>query len=108
MINDLVYSCTSSSIWVCMIEGRFLVANGHTAWKRKSDAVKAFKNSDYWAQLVDDLKQKNPNLIEEGYRHSIWWKDSKVGKELENNIYVELLKTQRVKYIEITPVPDWI
>lgn len=105
MISDSMHSCTSSSIWVCMIEGRFLVAKGHTAWKGKSDAVKAFKNSKYWAQFVNDLKQKNHQLLKEG---SMSWKDNIVGKELENDIYNELLKTKTVKYIEIAPVPNWI
>ena len=39
-INDAKYACTVPSIWVCMIEGRFLVGGrGNTAWKRKSDAA---------------------------------------------------------------------
>ena len=104
--TDAKYACTTSSIWVCMIEGRYLVAKGHTAWKRKSDAVLAFKNSEYWSWVVDGLKVKNPDLVTEGYSGRRWWSDKR-GKELEDNTYQDLLKDETVKYIEIKPIPEW-
>lgn len=112
-INDIKYASTYSSIWVCMIEGRFLKGkSGAMAWGRKNDAVTTFKHSEYWSWIVDGLKEANPNLIEEGYRGyyngTRWWKNRKVGNELEKNAYEELLTSGKVKYIEITPVPDWV
>ena len=101
-------SCTTSSIWVCMINNRFLVAKGHTAWKRKSDAVKAFKYSEYWKDVVEDLKNKHPELCEIGYRNHTWWKSSSDGAKLEQEAYNKLLENKVVKYIEISPVPDWV
>jgi hypothetical protein len=99
-------SCTTSSIWVCMINNRFLVTKGHTAWKHKSDAVKAFKNSEYWKDVVDDLKNKHPEHCEIGYKNHTWWKYD--GAKLEQEAYNKLLENKIVKYIEISPVPDWV
>lgn len=92
-----------------MIDGEFLVAKGHAAWRRKSDAALAFKNSIYWKDIVDELKKNNPNLVEDiGYRNFHWWKDSKKGKELEDAKYAELLESGKVNYYEIEPVPSWV
>lgn len=107
-INDAKYACTTSSIWVCMIEGRFLVAKGHAAWKRKADAVKAFKYSEYWSCVVDELKNNHPDMIDQYYRHYGWWINSREGKKLEDEAYQKLLEDGKVKYIEIEPVPDWV
>ena len=101
-------SCTTKSIWVCMIDGEFLVAKGHTAWRRKSDAVLAFKNSIYWEDVVEALYNEHPDMIYEGYRSRRWWNDSKKGKELEDAKYTELLESGKVHYYEIEPVPSWV
>lgn len=101
-------SCTTSSIWVCMINNRFLVAKGHTAWRRKSDAVKAFKHSEYWKDVVEDLKNKHPEKCETIYRNCTWWKYSSDGAKLEQEAYNKLLENEIVKYIEISPVPEWV
>jgi hypothetical protein len=37
-----------------------------------------------------------------------WWRDRKVGAELEKTAYEELLTSGKVKYVEIKPVPDWV
>lgn len=106
--NDIKYASTYPSIWVCMIEGRFLKGKGGAmAWGRKNDAVTTFKHSEYWEWIVDGLKVNNPNLTEEGYRGRCWWKDRKVGAALEKQAYEELLTSGKVKYIEIEPVPEW-
>jgi hypothetical protein len=92
-----------------MIEGRFLKGKGGAmAWGRKNDAVTTFKHSEYWEWIVAELKANNPNLTEEGYRGGYWWRDRKVGAELEKQAYEELLTSGKVKYIEITPVPEWV
>ena len=101
-------SCTTSSIWVCMINNRFLVAKGHTAWKRKSDAVKAFKYSEYWKDVVEDLKNKHPEEVETWYKNYTSWKYGGKGEQLEQEAYNKLLEDKVVKYIEISPVPDWV
>lgn len=112
-VNDIKYASTYSSIWVCMIEGRFLKGKGGAmAWARKNDAVTTFKHSEYWEWIVDELKTNNPDLVEESYRGyyrgTRWWKNSKAGNELEKAAYEELLTSGKVKYIEITPVPEWM
>jgi hypothetical protein len=106
-VEDAKNNCTVSSIWVCMIEGKFLVAKGHTAWRRKSDVVNAFKNSEYWKQIVDNLMNDNQDQVEETRYHR-WWKYGGQGKELESTAYQELLKNGTVKYYEIEPTPDWV
>lgn len=107
--NDIKYASTYPSIWVCMIEGRFLKGKGGAmAWARKNDAVTTFKHSEYWEWIVDGLKANNPNLTEEGYRGSHWWRDRKAGAELEKTAYEKLLTSGKVKYIEITPAPEWM
>ena len=105
--NEMKYVCTVPSIWVCLIEGRFLVgAKGNTAWKRKSDAAVAFKHSDYWSWIVDGLKNKHPDMVEE-LKYGRWWRTNE-GKDLEEKAYRELLENGTVKYMEISPVPDWV
>lgn len=107
--NDIKCASTYSSIWVCMIEGRFLKGKGGAmAWARKNYAVTTFKNSDYWDWITKGLKENNPNLIETGYRGSLWWKNRKTCEALEKQAYEELLTSGKVKYIEITPIPEWI
>lgn len=107
--NDIKYASTYPSIWVCMIEGRFLKGKGGAmAWARKNDAVTTFKHSEYWEWVVDSLKTNNPNLTEEGYRGRWWWKDRRKGQEIEKQAYEELLTSGKVKYIEITPIPEWV
>jgi hypothetical protein len=107
--NDIKYASTYPSIWVCMIEGRFLKGKGGAmAWGRKNDAVTTFKHSEYWEWIVDELKANNPNLIEDGYRGAHWWRDRRTGAELEKQAYEQLLASGKVKYIEITPIPNWI
>lgn len=104
--NDIKYASTYPSIWVCMIEGRFLKGkSGAMAWRRKNDAVTTFKCSEYWECIVDDLKNTNPNLVEES-KYGRWWINKK-GQELEKVAYEELLTSGKVKYIEITPTPEW-
>lgn len=108
-INDIKYASTYPSIWVCMVEGRFLKGKGGAmAWGRKNDAVTTFKHSEYWEWIVDELKANNPNLIEEGYRGSHWWINRIKGRELEKAAYEELLNTGKVKFIEINPIPEWV
>lgn len=108
-INDIKYASTYPSIWVCMVEGRFLKGKGGAmAWGRKNDAVTTFKHSEYWEWIVDELKANNPNLIEEGYRGSHWWINRIKGQELEKAAYEELLNTGKVKFIEINPIPEWV
>ena len=77
------------------------------AWARKNDAVTTFKHSEYWEWIVDGLKASNPNLTEDIYRGHRWWKDSKKGKELEDQAYNKLIEDKVVKFIEISPVPNW-
>lgn len=107
--NDIKYASTYSSIWVCMIDDRFLKGKGGAmAWRRKCDAVTTFKHSEYWEWIVDGLKKNNPNLVEDsGYRNFRWWKDPKKGKELEEQAYNKLIEDKVVKYIEISPIPNW-
>lgn len=107
--NDIKYASTYPSIWVCMIEGRFLKGKGGTmAWARKNDAVTTFKHSEYWEWIVDELKKNNPNLVDDVYRGLHWWRDCEKGVELEKTAYEELLTSGKVKYIEITPAPGWV
>ena len=47
----------------------------------------------------------NPELIQES-RYGNYWINQK-GVELEKAAYEELLTSGKVKYIEITPVPEW-
>lgn len=105
--NDIKYTSTYPSIWVCMIEGRFLKGKGGAmAWARKNDAVTTFKHSDCWKLIVDELMSNNPELIQES-RYGNYWINQK-GVELEKAAYEELLTSGKVKYIEITPVPGWV
>ena len=105
--NDIKYASTYPSIWVCMIEGRFLKGKGGAmAWGRKNDAVTTFKHSEYWEWIVDGLKANNPDQVEESRFHR-WWKYDGKGKELEKDAYEELLTSGKVKYVEIKPVPEW-
>lgn len=106
--NDIKYASTYPSIWVCMIEGRFLKGkSGAMAWGRKNDVVTTFKCSEYWGWIVDDLKNTNPDLVEDT-KYGRWWTDRKKGRELEKAAYEELITTGKVKYIEITPTPEWV
>lgn len=107
MDKEALYSCTTPSMWVCMINGRFLVSKGHTAWKRKSDAVKTFMHSKYWEDIVEKLQNDNPDQVEETSYHR-WWKYGGTGIKLEQEAYNKLIENQIVKYIEIIPVPDWV
>lgn len=109
-INDIKYASTYPSIWVCMIEGRFLKGKGGAmAWGRKNDAVTTFKHSEYWDWIVDELMKNNPGLVEESYRKGhLWWVNRIKGRELEKAAYEELLNTGKVKFIEINPMPEWI
>ena len=105
-IADVKFVSTISSIWICTIHGRFL-ATKHAAWKRKSDAVLAFKHSEYWGWIVDELKNNNPDKVAEGYRGDLYWKHSEEGQELENQAYKDLIDKGIVKFIEIKPIPEW-
>lgn len=106
--NDIKYVSTYPSIWVCMIEGRFLKGKGGAmAWARKNDAVTTFKHSEYWEWIVDGLKNSNPDQVEESRFHR-WWKYGGKGKGLEKGAYEELLTSGKVKYIEINPIPEWV
>lgn len=109
-INDIKYASTYPSIWVCMIEGRFLKGKGGAmAWGRKNDAVTTFKHSEYWDWIVDELMKNNPDLVEESYRRGYrWWINRVKGQELEKSAYEELLNTGKVKFIEINPMPEWV
>lgn len=109
-INDIKYASTYPSIWVCMIEGRFLKGKGGAmAWGRKNDAVTTFKHSEYWDWIVDELMKNNPGLVEESYRKGhLWWINRIKGQELEKAAYEELLNTGKVKFIEINPIPEWV
>ena len=108
-LNDIKYASTYPSIWVCIIEGRFLKGKGGAmAWGRKNDAVTTFKHSEYWDWIVNELKENNPDLVEEGYRGSHWWINRIKGHELEKQAYEELLNTGKVKFIEINPIPEWV
>ena len=110
-INDIKYVSTYPSIWVCMIEGRFLKGKGGAmAWGRKNDAVTTFRHSEYWEWIVDGLKKDNPDLVEDigGHRSFWWWKDGQKGQELERTAFEELLNTGKVKFIEINPIPEWV
>ena len=105
--NDIKYASTYSSIWVCMIEGRFLKGKGGAmAWARKNDAVTTFKHSEYWSWIVDELKDSHPDMVEE-LKYGRWWRTN-AGKDLEEKAYRELLERGTVKYVEIKPIPDWV
>lgn len=113
-IEDAKNACTVSTIWVCMIDGRFLVSQkGKAGFKRKADAALAFKHSEYWLELVEKLKKDNKelcNISKWGLTQEntvMWWNDNR-GKELEDALYEKLLTDKVVKYYEIEPVPDWV
>lgn len=105
--NDIKYASTYPSIWVCMVEGRFLKGKGGAcAWARKNDAVTTFKHSEYWEWIVDGLKDNHPDMVEE-LKYGRWWRTN-AGKDLEEKTYRELLERGKVKYVEIKPIPDWV
>jgi hypothetical protein len=91
-----------------MIDGKFLVAKGHGAWKRKSDAVLAFKNSDCWKHLEEELKDLHPDEVEHWGRGHRTWKYGGRGKLLTDALYEKLLADGTVSYFEIKPAPGWI
>ena len=86
-LRDNLYIDTTSSIWVCLVEGRYLISNStrqRTSWKRRCNAVAAFKNSNYWKFICRN----------------------KTVQEIED-IYNDYLETGMVKFIEIKPIPVW-
>ena len=106
-LRDNLYKSTSSSIWVCMGEGRFLVSKkGRTGWSNKSSAALAFKSSSYWNFITFDLKKQHEDRCVE-YRWGLEWKDRAEGEKLEKEIYQKLIEDGTVKYIEIKQVPEW-
>lgn len=114
-IDDAKNACTVSTIWVCMIDGKFLVSQkGKAGFKRKADAALAFKHSDYWGELVDKLKEDNKDMCTiskwglSQEHTTMWWTDRKKGAELEDALYEKLLTDRVVKFYEIEPVPDWV
>ena len=86
-LRDNLYIDTTNSIWVCLVEGRYLISNSarhRTSWKRRCNAVTAFKNSNYWKFICRN----------------------KTAQEIED-IYNDYLETGMVKFIEIKPIPVW-
>ena len=45
-------------------------------------------------------------MVEE-LKYGRWWRTNE-GKDLEEKAYRELLENGTVKYMEISPVPDWV
>ena len=108
-VNDIKYASTYPSIWVCLIDGRYLKGKGGAmAWGRKNDAVTTFKHSEYWSWIVDGLKEANRDFVSEGYRGGLYWNDRRKGQELEKAAYEKLLADKVVKFYEIEPIPDWV
>lgn len=110
-LRDNLYTSSTNSIWVCLIEGRFLVSKrGTTAWQRKSDSISAFKHSDYWRYIVCDLKLQHPDLISQSSScgGKKWWLDRKRGEQIEKEKFNELMKDGIIQFIEIKPVPNWV
>lgn len=108
-LRDNLYKCTQSSMWVCMIEGRFLVSKqGKVGFKCKRDAALAFKNSEYWEYIVGDLKVFHKDKSSASAISGRYWNSNKVGKEIEDKKYKELLEQGIVKYYEINQVPGWV
>lgn len=106
-LRDNLYKSTCSSMWVCLIHGRFLISKkGRTGWNQKSSAALAFKNSCYWDYITWNLKKKHMDKCEEN-RWGVSWKNQKEGEEMEKEVYQNLIKEGVVKYIEIKPIPEW-
>lgn len=110
-LTEAKNNSTISSMWVCMVDGKFLKSKqGKVGFVNKKDAVLAFKCSDYWKQIVQNIKNE---LIEMCHYYNksctkIGWNDKKQGKTIEDEKYNDMLANGCIKYIEITPVPDWI
>lgn len=108
-LRDNLYTSSTNAIWVCLIEGRFLVSKrGTTAWQRKSDAVIAFKHSSYWQYIVESLKVQHSNLISQCGLNKKWWNNRKQGEQIEKEKLNELIKDGIIQFVEIKPVPDWV
>lgn len=108
-LRDNLYTSSTNAIWVCLIEGRFLVSKrGTAAWQRKSDSIHAFKHSDYWRYIIRDLKSQHPDLISRDNRNNEWWNNRKQGEQIEKEKFDEFIKDGVIQFIEIKPVPDWV
>jgi hypothetical protein len=84
-LRDNLYICSTNSIWVCLIEGRYLVSKyGKTSWRRRCDAINTFKRSDYWKYICIN----------------------KSAQEIED-IYNDFIEKGLIKFIELKPVPKW-
>lgn len=106
-LRDNLYKSTCSSMWVCLIHGRFLVSKkGRTGWNQKSSAALAFKNSSYWDYITWKLKKEHMDKCEEN-RWGVSWKNRKEGEKMEKETYQKLIEDGVVKYIEIKPIPEW-
>lgn len=109
-LKDNLYICTTNKMWVCMVDGRFLVSkSGHIGFTRKSSAVQAFKNSKYWEYIKRALKSKHDDMVckEPGYGYGDWL-DPEEGKKIELDVYSWLLENGTLKFAEITPLPEWV
>lgn len=96
-LRDNLYMCTRSSMWVCMVEGRFLTSRmGIVGFTSKQGAVMAFKESYYWRYIKNDLHRQYTQLM-----------STKEWLKIENDKYKELLDSKIVQFIEITKVPEW-
>lgn len=108
-LRDALYKCTTNKTWVCLIEGRMLVgsgshSSGKSAWSRKCDAARVFKESAYWRYIKYGLKKKYKGEIPE----NDFYYNRGCAKKILDEEYKKLLSTGVVKYIELTPVPEML
>lgn len=100
-LRDNLYKSITNSMWVCLIEGRIMVGNGVRSYNKcafttKAAAALVFKNTPYWRYIAYSIEKEHPNTY---------------GKELNKILdkeYKRLLKEGIVKYLQVSPIPDWV
>lgn len=102
-LRDAMYKSTTDTCWICMIEGRMMVgqgarSKGQVAWARKCDLAQVFKYSDYWRTYVRLHREDYP-----GISKFEWDLDYPAAQKAKKKIYKELLKSGKVKYLEVKP-----
>jgi hypothetical protein len=70
------------SIWICMINDKFLSVDGQTGCDTEEGIIELFKKSEYWKYMISTLDSA------------------------EEILYKKLLEEKTVKYFEITPFND--
>lgn len=74
------------SIWICMINDKFLSVDGQTGCDTEEGIIELFKKSEYWKYMIYTLDSSEDSA-----------------KEI---LYKKLLEEKTVKYFEITPFND--